>query len=330
MAGAVNTEVVRQFRMPGYPLVLITTDLLKEGEDLHTFCSDVYHYGIAWMPSELEQRVGRVDRLGSQTARRLAARATDPSGPDKLQVFYPHLSDTVEVLQLKRVYHRLNKFLRMMHQGLGIPPQERADIDVRAEGLAVHRDIETISEPLKTAFPVAPSMLVGKRRALAMTTSEARVFAHLMSRVQAALEGLEAGFLELRANNQLIGQLRLGSRIQPFTLMLRSIQGQPMLRCVSPVGRLHEAVLDADEIARLPLPPFARIAVERNPRYESYDIAIEGDILLGSERALSARSRLLVATVCAAADDIERALFHADAVLHAMKGGLEAEVQVER
>lgn len=330
MAGSVNTEVVRQFRMPGYPLVLITTDLLKEGEDLHTFCSDVYHYGIAWMPSELEQRVGRVDRLGSQTARRLATKTTDPDGADKLQVFYPHLSDTVEVLQLRRVYHRLNRFLRMMHEGLGTPPQESADIDVRAEGLTVHQDIEPISEPLKTAFPVAPSMLVGKRRALAMTTKEARIFTHLMSRVQAELEGVGAGFLELRANNQLIGQLQLGPRSQPFTLMLRSIQGHPMLRCVSPVGRLQDAVLDEDEIARLPLPPFARVAVERNPRYQAYDIAIEGDILLGSERALSARSRLLVTTVCGAADDTELALFEADAPLLDMKDGLEAEVHVER
>jgi hypothetical protein len=27
-------------------LVLITTEVLQEGEDLHTFCSRVVHYGI--------------------------------------------------------------------------------------------------------------------------------------------------------------------------------------------------------------------------------------------------------------------------------------------
>lgn len=48
MSGQVNQTLVRQFRMPGYPLVLVTTDLLQEGEDLHTFCSCVHHYGIAW------------------------------------------------------------------------------------------------------------------------------------------------------------------------------------------------------------------------------------------------------------------------------------------
>src|SRR5206468_13021446 len=53
MSGQVNQTVVRQFRMPGYPFILTTTDLLQEGEDLHLFCSDVYHYGIAWMPSSM-------------------------------------------------------------------------------------------------------------------------------------------------------------------------------------------------------------------------------------------------------------------------------------
>ena len=39
MFGQVSKKLVQQFRMPGYPLVLVTTDLLQEGEDLHTFCS---------------------------------------------------------------------------------------------------------------------------------------------------------------------------------------------------------------------------------------------------------------------------------------------------
>src|SRR5262249_20937095 len=58
MFGEINHTLVRQFRMPGYPVVLITTDLLQEGEDLHTFCSSVHHYGISWTPSSMEQRIG--------------------------------------------------------------------------------------------------------------------------------------------------------------------------------------------------------------------------------------------------------------------------------
>src|SRR5207249_522773 len=47
MSGQINRTVIQQFRMPAYPFVLVTTDLLQEGEDLHTFCSNVYHYGIS-------------------------------------------------------------------------------------------------------------------------------------------------------------------------------------------------------------------------------------------------------------------------------------------
>ena len=42
---------------------------LKEGEDLHTFCKNIYHYGIAWSPIDMEQRTGRIDRIGSLASR---------------------------------------------------------------------------------------------------------------------------------------------------------------------------------------------------------------------------------------------------------------------
>ena len=76
--------------MPGYPLVLVTTDLLQEGEDLHLFCSRVHHYGISWMPSSMEQRIGRIDRVRSQTERRLMQVDTVPKGDELLQVFIPN------------------------------------------------------------------------------------------------------------------------------------------------------------------------------------------------------------------------------------------------
>ena len=72
------------------------------------------------MPSALEQRVGRIDRVGSQTSGGSIHWEGAHGGPEKLQVYYPHLRDTVES-SVNRVYERLNRFLRMMHEGLGIP-----------------------------------------------------------------------------------------------------------------------------------------------------------------------------------------------------------------
>ena len=36
---------------------------------------------------------------------------------DFIQVYYPHLRDTVELLQVRRVLRRLNRFLRLIHRG---------------------------------------------------------------------------------------------------------------------------------------------------------------------------------------------------------------------
>ena len=108
MSGGVNQRLVRQFRMPGFPLVLATTDVLQEGEDLQTFCRRIVHYGIAWTPSAMEQRTGRVDRIGGLVQRRLDGVSEAPAAEDFIQVYYPHLRDTVELLQVRRVLGRLN------------------------------------------------------------------------------------------------------------------------------------------------------------------------------------------------------------------------------
>ena len=118
MAGGVNKRMVKQFRMPGYPLVLATTDVLQEGEDLHTFCRRVIHYGITWTPSAMEQRTGRVDRIGSLVQRNLDGADRKPKADEWIQVYYPHLADTVERLQVRRVLERLNDFLRLVHHNV--------------------------------------------------------------------------------------------------------------------------------------------------------------------------------------------------------------------
>lgn len=99
-----------QFRMPGFPYVLITTDIFREGEDLHTYCQNVYHYGIAWNPSDMEQRTGRIDRINSKSYRMLNS-TKELSFENKVQVFYPYLRHSVEVNQVVQLLRNLNKFV---------------------------------------------------------------------------------------------------------------------------------------------------------------------------------------------------------------------------
>ena len=101
-----------QFRMPGYPYILIATDILKEGEDLHAYCQNIYHYGIAWNPSDMEQRTGRIDRIGSKCYYGLQSCTSDViQFNEKLQVFYPYLSDSLEVNQIAKVFRDMNNFI---------------------------------------------------------------------------------------------------------------------------------------------------------------------------------------------------------------------------
>ena len=52
------------FNTPLFPEILIASSVLAEGVDLHLHCRYVIHHDLCWNPSMLEQRSGRVDRIG--------------------------------------------------------------------------------------------------------------------------------------------------------------------------------------------------------------------------------------------------------------------------
>ena len=68
--GEVRPETRRNllvaFNAPLFPEILIASSVLAEGVDLHLNCRYVIHHDLCWNPSTLEQRTGRVDRIGSK------------------------------------------------------------------------------------------------------------------------------------------------------------------------------------------------------------------------------------------------------------------------
>ena len=54
------------FNTPFFPEVLISSAVMGEGVDLHHECRHTVHHDLDWNPSVLEQRTGRLDRLGSK------------------------------------------------------------------------------------------------------------------------------------------------------------------------------------------------------------------------------------------------------------------------
>ncbi len=129
---ATRSSQARKFRMPGYPLALISTNVFQEGEDLHTFCDSVMHYGLSGSPVSIEQKIGRVDRVGSQAQRRLLAMEdTTPSNDDLIQVTYPFVQESIEVFQVRQLCRNINDFIRSLNTlGTGSQAaQDRVDAD---------------------------------------------------------------------------------------------------------------------------------------------------------------------------------------------------------
>ncbi|WP_447585560.1 helicase-related protein [Pseudoxanthomonas mexicana] len=94
------------FNTPLVPEVLILTSVGQEGIDLHRECRHVIHHDLPWNPATLEQRTGRVDRIGSK-AERLAGKGEEAG---VLDVVVPYVANTYDEYRFRRVHARAHLF----------------------------------------------------------------------------------------------------------------------------------------------------------------------------------------------------------------------------
>lgn len=92
------------FNTPFFPEVLVASSVLAEGVDLHLNCRYLIHHDLSWNPSTLEQRTGRVDRIG--------AKAEAVSKP--IEVFMPYIGGTQDEKQYRVVMDRERWFQVLM------------------------------------------------------------------------------------------------------------------------------------------------------------------------------------------------------------------------
>ena len=88
------------FNSPFGPEVLVTTDRLSEGVDLHRYCRHIVHYELSPSPIRVLQRNGRVRRLGSW-----ASRTHRP-----IRIAYPQFRGTRDERLVEIVKGRLERF----------------------------------------------------------------------------------------------------------------------------------------------------------------------------------------------------------------------------
>jgi superfamily II DNA or RNA helicase len=93
-------EELDRFRDPLGPRVLISSEVGSEGIDLQ-FCRRVVNYDLPWNPMRVEQRIGRIDRVGQKAK--------------VLSIVNFKVKDTVE----ERLYDRLHKKLLRFANSLG-------------------------------------------------------------------------------------------------------------------------------------------------------------------------------------------------------------------
>jgi Helicase conserved C-terminal domain len=101
-------RLMLSFNTPFFPDVLIASAVMAEGVDLQIDCRHVIHHDLDWNPSVLEQRTGRVDRLGSKS---------ELSGHPIL-VYEPFLEATQDEKQFRVVKDRERWFNVIMGERL--------------------------------------------------------------------------------------------------------------------------------------------------------------------------------------------------------------------
>jgi hypothetical protein len=100
-----RARLMRAFNTPFFPDILVCSEVMGEGVDLQRFCRHVIHHDLAWNPSTIEQRTGRIDRPGCKA-----------EGLQSIVVYLPYLAGTADERQFRVMSDRERWFRVVMGQ----------------------------------------------------------------------------------------------------------------------------------------------------------------------------------------------------------------------
>ena len=87
-------DIINQFKEGKFD-ILLSSEVGSEGLDMQ-FCNVIFNYDLPWNPMRVEQRIGRIDRIGQKA--------------EKLFVFNLVVKGTIEDRIYSRLYDRLGIF----------------------------------------------------------------------------------------------------------------------------------------------------------------------------------------------------------------------------
>lgn len=95
-----KSEVIERFKNNPDQSVLLSSEVASEGVDLQ-FARVLVNYDLPWNPMKVEQRIGRIDRIGQRAK--------------KISIWNLYYNDTID----QRIYDRLYKRLKIFEKALG-------------------------------------------------------------------------------------------------------------------------------------------------------------------------------------------------------------------
>jgi hypothetical protein len=100
-----RASLMRAFNTPFFPEILVCSQVMGEGVDLQRSCRHVIHHDLDWNPSKIEQRIGRIDRLGCKA-----------EGRHPIVVYLPYLAGAADERQYQVMTEREQWFRVVMGQ----------------------------------------------------------------------------------------------------------------------------------------------------------------------------------------------------------------------
>jgi ERCC4-related helicase len=110
------------------PWILVATNVGSEGIDLHTYSRHLVHFDLEWNPARMEQREGRIDRLGRALK-------------EPARIYYLLVKDTYD----ERMFHQLIARQRWHGVLLGRQALQLARTDAQEARLLSAKEAETMS-----------------------------------------------------------------------------------------------------------------------------------------------------------------------------------------
>jgi superfamily II DNA or RNA helicase len=247
-------EVINDFRELPSRRVLLSSEVGAEGIDLQ-FCRVLVNYDLPWNPMKVEQRIGRLDRLGQAA--------------DKISVINFSVQGTIEEKILERLYDRIGIFRRSigdLEPILGeqiqelsryllsrvlTPEQVEARVTQTQLALEARRQQEEQLVDQSAAFFGSADYIleqIGQARKLGRWITPDELLAFVKDFFDRAYPGTsvrgdapEKGLVTIRLSNDARSDLAQFCRVQPSTLRTDLTQpgGEPVLAFRSPAAQSH-------------------------------------------------------------------------------------------